>query len=94
MTEPRTILVVGAFRSGTSIVSGILHHLGCDMNPHPNPSIIAPRSTFEDRQLHQWCERARKKDKPATPEHLLNDLDETHLELVTRTTCGGSNRRR
>tara|TARA_Y100000034_G_C6897205_1_gene413953 strand:+ start:528 stop:1226 length:699 start_codon:yes stop_codon:yes gene_type:complete len=44
----KTVIVVGMARSGTSMVSGILHQLGVNMNPVDNPSYQNPKGSFED----------------------------------------------
>ena len=44
----KTVIVLGTARSGTSMVSGFLHHIGVDMNPDYNPSIQNPKGSFED----------------------------------------------
>jgi hypothetical protein len=38
--EQRCVTVLGMHRSGTSLVTGVLHHLGVDMG-QPNPPVIA-----------------------------------------------------
>lgn len=54
------VLVVGTPRSGTSCVSGVLHHLGVRMTPRefPPPHLINPKGFFEDRELLAAMEAA------------------------------------
>lgn len=47
----KTVIILGTARSGTSMISGIVHHLGIDMNPVDNPSSQNPRGSYEDRNL-------------------------------------------
>lgn len=50
----KTVIVLGNARSGTSMVSGFVHHLGVDMNPHHNPSVQNPKGSYEDQNLVQY----------------------------------------
>lgn len=49
--EPRTAVVLGLPRGGTSMVAGVLHHLGVDMGDDFNTA------TFEDRRLSGAVEK-------------------------------------
>lgn len=50
---PACTLVVGAPRSGTSCVAGVLHHLGVRMSlgPYPAPTWINPGGFYEDAEM-------------------------------------------
>ncbi len=61
--KPRLILVIGAGRSGTSCVAGVLHTLGVRMGieehligPHPE---FNPKGHFEDRCFHSFLAEVR-----------------------------------
>jgi len=56
----KTIIILGVARSGTSLLAGILHCLGIDMNPDNNPSIDYPFGSFEDREMTNLTESAKK----------------------------------
>lgn len=47
----KTVIVLGTARSGTSMISGLIHHLGVDMNPENNPSSQNPHGSYEDRNM-------------------------------------------
>lgn len=44
----KTVIVLGVARSGTSMVSGLLHFMGVNMNPANNPGPQNPKGSFED----------------------------------------------
>ncbi|AXQ96023.1 sulfotransferase family protein (plasmid) [Cereibacter sphaeroides] len=51
-------LVLGMHRSGTSALSGLLHHLGCRLPLHPMPASEAnPRGHFESERLRRFNDR-------------------------------------
>lgn len=50
----KTVIILGNARSGTSMVSGFVHHLGVDMNPCHNPSVQNPKGSYEDQNLVQY----------------------------------------
>jgi len=60
----KTVLVLGTARSGTSMISGIVHHLGIDidMNPEHNPSSQNPKGSFEDQELVRLTSAVRVGD--------------------------------
>jgi len=47
-TGPKTVVVLGVARSGTSMASGLLHFLGVNMSPSNNPGFQNPKGSFED----------------------------------------------
>lgn len=47
-TQPKVFIVLGHARSGTSMISGLLHAMGVNMNPTNNPSAQNPKGSFED----------------------------------------------
>jgi len=47
----RAIVVLGATRSGTSAVAGVLHHMGCRMRGQKIAGPANPRGTFEDEEF-------------------------------------------
>lgn len=49
----KTVIVLGLACSGTSIVAGILHCLGIEMNPADNPLLGYPYGSFEDEELQE-----------------------------------------
>ena len=53
----KTVIVLGNARSGTSMVSGIVHSLGVNMNPVDNPSSQNPKGSFEDRFFIHWTSK-------------------------------------
>lgn len=50
----KTVIILGNARSGTSMISGIVHQLGVNMRPKDNPSIQNPKGSFEDHDFIQW----------------------------------------
>jgi hypothetical protein len=63
------ILILPLPRSGSSMVAGILHHLGVDMGPCKGPDIANPAGYFEDVRflgLHRaWSRRYQTSRKQA-----------------------------
>ena len=45
----KTVIILGNARSGTSMVSGIVHHLGINMRPKDNPSVQNPKIRWLSR---------------------------------------------
>ena len=45
----RSVFVIGVMRSGTSLVAGVLHTLGCTMYQRPSKRAALPGWTFEDQ---------------------------------------------
>lgn len=79
----KTVVVLGAARSGTSVTAGILASLGVDMGPTGGPDRSNPRGSFEDRDfadLHKEIfERAgggKNYWDPPSPESILALKDE------------------
>lgn len=60
------VIVLGCFRSGTSAVAGILHHLGVFMgDPFDEPNRNNPNGFYEDldfKRLHVYFEEGRDTD--------------------------------
>jgi hypothetical protein len=57
----QTVLVIGLARSGTSVVAGIIHHLGCDMGPFDNACILYPNKSYEDKAMTTWANVAESR---------------------------------
>lgn len=57
----KTIIVLGMHRSGTSVVSGILAHLGVEMNGSEAPYVSNVRGHFEDQDFIAFNERILNK---------------------------------
>lgn len=55
----RQIIVIGMHRSGTSMVAGCLHHLGCNMGEDLvlGATKEQPAGYYEDREIMQFNER-------------------------------------
>lgn len=50
---PKTVVVLGNARGGTSVTAGILRILGVAMDMSKNPSISNPRGSFESIDVHK-----------------------------------------
>lgn len=52
----KTVIVLGTARSGTSMLAGMLHMIGVDMNQHSNPRQYGPggnpKGSFEDANFN------------------------------------------
>ena len=72
------VIVLGCFRSGTSGVAGILHHLGVTMGKEfDEPNQNNPKGFWEDKAfktIHTWCDEGREVDQ--LYENLVRDREE------------------
>jgi len=64
----RSVFVIGVMRSGTSLVAGVLHTLGCTMYQRPSKRAAMPEWTFED-QLWVTTGLLRNDDPWTLPAH-------------------------
>jgi hypothetical protein len=90
------ILVLAPPRSGSSMVGGILHHLGIDMGPAKPPDRGNPLGYFEDVRflnLHRaWSRRhepdpERRRLKLPPRSYTLTDLDLSRHHRLVKARC-------
>lgn len=65
----KTVIVLGLACSGTSVIAGMLHHMGVNMNPSNNIKPGYPYGSFEDVDL-QHLTRILTLKKPKPEERL------------------------
>jgi len=80
MTTPRTVLVAGLHRSGTSALAGLLSHFGIPMGPQAPPEASAPPSNplgqFEDQEFVELCNRVLGDWRNVSPAWLMQASEE------------------
>ena len=97
--QPRTVVVLGLARSGTSVVTGILKVLGVDMGPSPQGN-SNPRGSNEDRdfaRLHKeifdlagngkdyWFPPSREEIRAVAPQ-----VEQAVRELIEKKNAGAA----
>ena len=64
--EKKEVVVIGPARSGTSMVAGILYHMGVDMGQGPNPTPSNPKGDFEDDDFRSLNREIFSEAKPGS----------------------------
>lgn len=60
------VVVLGLYRSGSSLLAGMLHHLGVHMGEqfHPSDKNACPTGSYEHLGIWQVCQKIFKEPKP------------------------------
>lgn len=77
----KTVIVIGSARSGTSVLAGMLHYMGVNMNPKYNPHPDYPYGSFEDEYMQDFTRILYNKNKDPDYQYTEEDID-TIKEMI------------
>lgn len=80
----KTIIVIGSARSGTSVLAGILHHIGVNMNPKYNPHPDYPFGSFEDESIQNFTRLLYNSNKDPDYRYIQDDIATARLLIDER----------
>lgn len=82
----KTVIVLGLACSGTSVVAGMLHNMGINMNPTDNAVTGYPYGSFEDPELQELTKLMTSEGLRAKKGIKEKELDRMAKSLIRKRT--------